>query len=119
MATRAKKIEVPGEPKPTVEPTLDELLAQPDLQTRVAQLLDSTQLAARNDMLGDMNTEAFSILQRFESYSNEAGLLTDNLEFLALVKKATTTQQTTARNEDGTHTQHKRSRLTPDGWLVG
>lgn len=63
------------------------------IQQRVASLLDDAALAERNTLLGTINEQGAAIIARFETlgYTDLADQqLTDNLEFLQLVKKATT-----------------------------
>lgn len=62
------------------------------IQQRVANLLDDAALAERNTLLGTINEQGAAIIARFETlgYTDLADQqLTDNLEFLQLVKKAT------------------------------
>ena len=63
------------------------------IQQRVANLLDDAALAERNTLLGTINEQGAAIIARFETlgYTDLADQqLTDNIEFLQLVKKATT-----------------------------
>lgn len=63
------------------------------IQQRVASLLDDAALAERNTLLGTINEQGAAIIARFEelAFTDLADQqLTDNLEFLQLVKKATT-----------------------------
>lgn len=63
------------------------------IQQRVASLLDDAALAERNTLLGTINEQGAVIIARFETlgYTDLADQqLTDNIEFLQLVKKATT-----------------------------
>lgn len=63
------------------------------IQQRVASLLDDAALAERNTLLGTINEHGAAIIARFEelAFTDLADQqLTDNLEFLQLVKKATT-----------------------------
>ena len=68
--------------------------AEPEvIQQRVASLLDDAALAERNTLLGTINEQGAAIIARFETlgYTDLADQqLTDNIEFLQLVKKATT-----------------------------
>ena len=68
--------------------------AEPEIiQQRVANLLDDAALAERNTLLGTINEQGAAIIARFETlgYTDLADQqLTDNLEFLQLVKKAST-----------------------------
>ncbi|EPO3377216.1 hypothetical protein [Enterobacter hormaechei] len=71
----------------------DSQRAEPEvIQQRVASLLDDAALAERNTLLGTINEQGAAIIARFETlgYTDLADQqLTDNLEFLQLVKKAT------------------------------
>lgn len=63
------------------------------IQQPVANLLDDAALAERNTLLGTINEQGAAIIARFEelAFTDLADQqLTDNLEFLQLVKKATT-----------------------------
>ncbi|HDC4646851.1 TPA: hypothetical protein QCH57_002455 [Enterobacter kobei] len=63
------------------------------IQQRVASLLDDAALAERNTLLGTINEQGAAIIARFEelAFTDLADQqLTDNIEFLQLVKKATT-----------------------------
>jgi len=63
------------------------------IQQRVANLLDDAALAERNNLLGTISEQGAAIIARFETlgYTDLADQqLTDNIEFLQLVKKATT-----------------------------
>lgn len=86
MGRPRKTVEVPGqEPETGAE--------QEVIQQRVASLLDDAALAERNTLLGTINEQGAAIIARFETlgYTDLADQqLTDNLEFLQLVKKATT-----------------------------
>lgn len=65
------------------------------IQQRVANLLDDAALAERNTLLGTINEQGAAIIARFETlgYTDLADQqLTDNIEFLQLVKKATTAE---------------------------
>lgn len=65
------------------------------IQQRVASLLDDAALAERNTLLGTINEQGAAIIARFETlgYTDLADQqLTDNIEFLQLVKKATTAE---------------------------
>ncbi|HCI8882487.1 TPA: hypothetical protein NP859_000900 [Klebsiella pneumoniae] len=96
------------------------------LQQKVSTLLDSTQLAERNAILATLNAQGAAIVARFEEYAFTDSLdhpLTNNLDFLSLVRKATdvstsgTAEQVT--NEEGKK-QPVRSApvLTEHGWHV-
>lgn len=63
------------------------------IQQRVSTLLDDAALTERNTLLGTINEQGAAIIARFETlgYTDLADQqLTDNIEFLQLVKKATT-----------------------------
>ncbi|MFK1621051.1 hypothetical protein [Klebsiella pneumoniae] len=96
------------------------------LQQKVSTLLDGTQLAERNAILATLNAQGAAIVARFEEYDFTDIIghpLTDCLDFLDLVRKATdvstggTTEQVT--NEEGKK-QPVRSApvLTEHGWHV-
>ncbi|MEB6137228.1 hypothetical protein [Klebsiella pneumoniae] len=96
------------------------------LRQKVSTLLDSTQLAERNAILATLNAQGAAIVARFEEYAFTDSLdhpLTNNLDFLNLVRKATdvstggTAEQVT--NEEGKK-QPVRSApvLTEHGWHV-
>ncbi|WP_431634513.1 hypothetical protein [Enterobacter ludwigii] len=71
----------------------DQRTEQEVIQQRVANLLDDAALAERNTLLGTINEQGAAIIARFEelAFTDLADQqLTDNLEFLQLVKKATT-----------------------------
>ncbi|HGE8310092.1 TPA: hypothetical protein ACGD7G_000371 [Serratia marcescens] len=62
------------------------------LQQRVAKLLDGAALEERNAILSGLNEQGAAIISRFEGLEfldADDHRLTDNLEFLTLVKKAT------------------------------
>ncbi|HDT5902843.1 MAG: hypothetical protein KH218_11935 [Klebsiella sp.] len=96
------------------------------VQQKVSTLLDGTQLAERNAILATLNAQGAAIVARFEEYAFTDSLnhpLTNNLDFLNLVRKATdvstggTAEQMT--NEEGKK-QPVRSApvLTEHGWHV-
>ncbi|ENH1343604.1 hypothetical protein ABVU44_002683 [Salmonella enterica] len=97
-----------------------------NVQQKVSTLLDGTQLAERNAILATLNAQGAAIVARFEEYAFTDSLdhpLTNNLDFLNLVRKATdvstggTAEQVT--NEEGKK-QPVRSApvLTEHGWHV-
>ncbi|GJK12498.1 hypothetical protein TUM16664_02700 [Enterobacter cloacae] len=111
MGRPKKTVEVPGqEPETGTEQQTDaenrltaadiltlnadgQRAEQEVIQQRVASLLDDAALAERNTLLGTINEQGAAIIARFETlgYTDLADQqLTDNLEFLQLVKKATT-----------------------------
>nr|DAE37953.1 MAG TPA: hypothetical protein [Caudoviricetes sp.] len=96
------------------------------VQQKVSTLLDGTQLAERNAILATLNAQGAAIVARFEECAFTDSLnhpLTNNLDFLNLVRKATdvstggTAEQMT--NEEGKK-QPVRSApvLTEHGWHV-
>jgi len=104
MGRPRKTVEVPGQEPETgaelITGTAGEAVApdpqrvEPEIiQQRVASLLDDAALAERNTLLGTINEQGAAIVARFEelAFTDLADQqLTDNLEFLQLVKKATT-----------------------------
>lgn len=101
------------------------------VQQKVSELLDGTALAERNAILSTLPAAGLEIITRFEEYGFEdlAGRsLTNNLDFLDLVKRATTAPvATVARhgraaamvvNEDGAKRSPGKPVLTKDGWHV-
>ncbi|ENY0880398.1 hypothetical protein ACFVFU_001498 [Enterobacter hormaechei] len=111
MGRPKKTVEVPGqEPETGTEQQTDaenrltateiqtlnadgQRAEQEVIQQRVANLLEDAVLAERNTLLGTINEQGAAIIARFETlgYTDLADQqLTDNLEFLQLVKKATT-----------------------------
>lgn len=134
MARVKKTVETPGqettqqqdaagEALPAAEsPTVEEQT----VQQNVATLLGATALAERNAILATLNAQGATIVARFE----ELGFtdltdqnLTDNLEFLTLVRKATdvVTGGTgpMVTNEEGTKQPAPgKPVLTEHGWHV-
>lgn len=104
MGRPKKPVEVPGQEPETGAELLTDTIGEaitPDpqraeqevIQQRVASLLDDAALAERNTLLGTINEQGAAIIARFETlgYTDLADQqLTDNLDFLQLVKKATT-----------------------------
>ncbi|EKJ7132403.1 TPA: hypothetical protein ACF3O9_004608 [Klebsiella pneumoniae] len=144
MARPKKIVETPGQEKAAPEEktlvtegqliTAEQTSAQQqgndgdaqNVQQKVSTLLDSTQLAERNAILATLNAQGAAIVARFEEYAFTDSLdhpLTNNLDFLNLVRKATdvstggTAEQVT--NEEGKK-QPVRSApvLTEHGWHV-
>ncbi|HBS6920613.1 TPA: hypothetical protein MAO08_003211 [Klebsiella pneumoniae] len=144
MARPKKIVETPGQEKAVPEEktlvtegqliTAEQTSAQQqgndgdaqNVQQKVSTLLDSTQLAERNAILATLNAQGAAIVARFEEYAFTDSLdhpLTNNLDFLNLVRKATdvstggTAEQVT--NEEGKK-QPVRSApvLTEHGWHV-
>lgn len=137
MGRPKKPIEVPGqEPETGAElitgtsgeaVTLDQQRAEPEvIQQRVANLLDDAALAERNTLLGTINEQGAAIIARFETlgYTDLADQqLTDNLEFLQLVKKATTAEPAAplgyVTNDEGKRQPVTgKPVLTEHGWHV-
>lgn len=96
------------------------------IQQRVSTLLDDAALTERNTLLGTINEQGAAIIARFETlgYTDLADQqLTDNIEFLQLVKKATTAAPA-APNGYVTNEEGKRQPvtgkpvLTEHGWHV-
>ncbi|AUN63605.1 hypothetical protein ABJK98_06280 [Klebsiella pneumoniae] len=96
MARQKKTIETPGQettqPQDATGAALNAETTEPKVQQNVATLLGATALAERNAILATLNAQGATIVARFE----ELGFtdltdqnLTDNLEFLTLVRKAT------------------------------
>ena len=96
------------------------------IQQRVASLLDDAALAERNTLLGTINEQGAAIIARFETlgYTDLADQqLTDNLEFLQLVKKATTAESAAplgyVTNDEGKRQPVAgKPVLTEHGWHV-
>ncbi|EDN2203899.1 hypothetical protein GHX08_12165 [Salmonella enterica] len=124
MARQKKTVEVPGQesaPQPDA-PRVDDQT----VQQRVANLLDDAALAERNTLLGTINEQGAAIIARFEelAFTDLADQqLTDNLEFLQLVKKATTATPAAPHgyvtNEEGKRQPVTgKPVLTEHGWHV-
>ncbi|EPY5004208.1 TPA: hypothetical protein MEH43_000715 [Klebsiella pneumoniae] len=98
----------------------------PEIQQRVAQLLDGTAFAERNAILAALNSQGATIVARFDELdfiSINGQRLTDNLEFLTLVRKATDATTGGARamvtNEEGKPQPVRGAPvLTEHGWHV-
>ncbi|MEQ6971029.1 hypothetical protein [Pectobacterium polaris] len=80
-------------------------------------------IAARNEALSGLNAAAFQIITKFESYGfvdEHDNPLTNCMDFIELVKLATTSQPTTAAivTEDGQRKTFSAPVLTDHGWLV-
>lgn len=96
------------------------------IQQRVASLLDDAALAERNTLLGTINEQGAAIIARFETlgYTDLADQqLTDNIEFLQLVKKATTAEPAAplgyvTNNEGKRQPVTGKPVLTEHGWHV-
>ena len=110
MARPKKNIETPGQEKAAPEEntlvTEGQLITaeqngvqqqvgngdEQTVQQNVAALLDGTQLAERNAILGTLNAQGAAIVTRFEEYGFTDIIghpLTDCLDFLNLVRMAT------------------------------
>ena len=137
MGRPKKPIEVPGQEPETgaelITGTTGEATApgpqraEPEIiQQRVASLLDVAALAERNTLLGTINEQGAAIIARFETlgYTDLADQqLTDNIEFLQLVKKATTAEPAAplgyVTNEEGKPQPGTgKPVLTEHGWHV-
>ena len=144
MGRPKKTVEVPGqEPETGTEQQTDaeNRLTAADIQTlnaggqraeqeviqqRVASLLDDAALAERNTLLGTINEQGAAIIARFETlgYTDLADQqLTDNIEFLQLVKKATTAEPAAplgyVTNDEGKRQPVTgKPVLTEHGWHV-
>ena len=96
------------------------------LQQKVSTLLDGTQLAERNAILATLNAQGAAIVARFEEYAFTDSLdhpLTNNLDFLNLVRKATDVSTGGAgamvTNEEGKPQPVRGAPvLTEHGWHV-
>lgn len=96
------------------------------VQQNVSALLDGTALAERNNILSSLNEQGAAIITRFEEYdfTDIVGhRLTDCLDFLSLVRKATETVTggtgATVTNEEGKRQPVAgKPVLTEHGWHV-
>jgi hypothetical protein len=137
MGRPKKPVEVPGqEPETGAEPltgTASEPAMQNQqraelevIQQRVGELLDDAALTERNTLLGTINEQGAAIIARFENlgFTDLADQqLTDNLEFLHLVKKATTSEPAApmgyVTNDEGKRQPVTgKPVLTEHGWHV-
>lgn len=137
MGRPRKTVEVPGQEPETGAELItgatgeaiapDPQRAEPEIiQQRVANLLDDAALAERNTLLGTINEQGAAIIARFETlgYTDLADQqLTDNLEFLQLVKKATTAEPAAplgyVTNDEGKRQPVAgKPVLTEHGWHV-
>ncbi|EEW40382.1 hypothetical protein HMPREF0484_3553 [Klebsiella pneumoniae subsp. rhinoscleromatis ATCC 13884] len=130
MARQKKTIETPGQettqPQDTTGAALNAETTEPTVRQNVATLLGATALAERNAILATLNAQGATIVARFE----ELGFtdltdqnLTDNLEFLTLVRKATDATNGSAgamvTNEEGKPQPVRGAPvLTEHGWHV-
>lgn len=144
MGRPKKTVEVPGqEPETGAEQQTDaenrltateiqtlnaegQRAEQEVIQQRVASLLDDAAFAERNTLLGTINEQGAAIIARFEelAFTDLADQqLTDNLEFLQLVKKATTAEPAAplgyVTNDEGKRQPVTgKPVLTEHGWHV-
>ncbi|CAI1212716.1 Uncharacterised protein [Serratia liquefaciens] len=96
------------------------------VQQRVAKLLDGAALEERNAILSVLNVQGAALIARFEALEFLDATdhrLTDNLEFLTLVKKATdvtagSTGPTVTNEEGKKHPAPGKPVLTEHGWHV-
>ncbi|MEL5478273.1 hypothetical protein PTR33_07010 [Serratia nevei] len=96
------------------------------VQQRVAKLLDGAALEERNTILSGLNEQGAAVIARFEALEfldADDRSLTDNLEFLTLVKKATDVTTGSAgpmvTNEEGKKQPAPgKPVLTEHGWHV-
>lgn len=124
MARQKKTVEVPGqESAPQVDaPRADEQT----LQQRVGELLDDAALSERNTVLATINEQGAAIIARFEDYAFTdlvGNPLTNCIDFLELVKKATTAAPAASHgyvtNEEGKRQPVTgKPVLTEHGWHV-
>ena len=144
MGRPKKTVEVPGqEPETGAEQQTDaenrltateiqtlnaegQRAEQEVIQQRVASMLDDAAIAERNTLLGTINEQGAAIIARFEelAFTDLADQqLTDNLEFLQLVKKATTAEPAAplgyVTNDEGKRQPVTgKPVLTEHGWHV-
>ncbi|MCW1942350.1 hypothetical protein BON98_17185 [Escherichia coli] len=137
MARQKKTVEVPGQESATgadlISDTTGEGVTQEKpraeqevIQQRVSTLLDDAALTERNTLLGTINEQGAAIIARFETlgYTDLADQqLTDNIEFLQLVKKATTAEPAAplgyVTNDEGKRQPVTgKPVLTEHGWHV-
>lgn len=126
MARQKKTVEVPGQE--SAKPTDDDLKRADEqtVQQRVGELLDNAALNERNSVLSAINEQGAAIIARFDElgFTDLADQqLTDNIEFLQLVKKATTVAPTAPHgfvtNEEGKRQPVTgKPVLTEHGWHV-
>ncbi|HIG9580645.1 TPA: hypothetical protein ACYEKW_002012 [Escherichia coli] len=123
MGRPKKPIEVPGKESASLAdaPGADEQTVQ-----RVANLLDDAAFAERNTLLGTINEQGAAIIARFEDYAFTdlvGNPLTNCIDFLELVKKATTAAPAAPHgyvtNEEGKRQPVTgKPVLTEHGWHV-
>lgn len=124
MARQKKTVEVPGqESAPQADaPRADEQT----VQQRVGELLDDAALSERNTVLATINEQGAAIIARFEDYAFTdlvGNPLTNCIDFLELVKKATTAAPAASHgyvtNEEGKRQPVTgKPVLTEHGWHV-
>ncbi|KGA30246.1 hypothetical protein [Pectobacterium odoriferum] len=137
MARQPKQIEVPGGAENTTAANTPEQLnaatagatVLPITTTEDPAEVNATlqptaeSIAARNAALSELPSAALAVLAKFEAmgFTDLTDQpLTDNIEFIELVKLATTSQSTTAAivTEDGQRKTFSAPVLTDHGWLV-
>lgn len=78
-------------------------------------------VTARNAALSALNAQGFAIISAFEGrgfVAPDGQQLTNSLDFIALVKQATTPTAPAVRNEDGARKVTGAPVLTEHGWHV-
>lgn len=137
MARQKKAVEVPGQESATgadlITDTTGEGVAQDQpraeqevIQQRVSTLLGDAALTERNTLLGTINEQGAAIIARFEEYvftDLVGNPLTNCIEFLQLVKKATTAEPAAplgyVTNDEGKRQPVTgKPVLTEHGWHV-
>lgn len=140
MARPRKQVELPGQESTATTDREERMTATEALnlnaegqrvdgeviQQKVSELLEGTAQAERNAMLSTLNEQAAAIITRFEEYgfTDIVGHpLTNSLEFLDLVKKATTAAPAAPHgyvtNEEGKQQPAAgKPVLTEHGWHV-
>lgn len=128
MARQKKTVEVPGQdPAQLAEGIADAPRAdESTVQQRVGELLDNATLSERNKLLATINEQGAAIVTRFEQLGFTDitdQQLTDNVEFLQIVKRATTAAPAATRgyvtNEEGQRQPAAgKPVLTEHGWHV-
>ncbi|HDZ9166230.1 TPA: hypothetical protein RUY79_001567 [Klebsiella quasipneumoniae subsp. quasipneumoniae] len=96
MARQKKTVETPGQETTQLQDATGTALnaetTEQTVQQKVSTLLDGTQLTERNAILATLNAQGAAIVARFEEYGFTDIIghpLTNNLDFLDLVRKAT------------------------------
>ncbi|MEI3775535.1 hypothetical protein [Pectobacterium brasiliense] len=107
----------------TVLPTAEAVTATTGASAAIQPTAEA--IAARNEALSGLSAEAFQIITKFEAYGfidEHGNPLTNCLDFIELVKLATTSQPTTTTaaivTEDGQRKTFSAPVLTDHGWLV-